>query len=99
MRFNLLLASLGGVLAFPMVAAAPPPSGDILGFTPASSRVQREWENKFRALPSPARMRADMKLLSARPHHVGSPYDKQNAEWILKQFTVSVSTRHSACRR
>jgi N-acetylated-alpha-linked acidic dipeptidase len=87
MRFNLLLASLGGVLALPMVAAAPPPSGDILGFTPASSRVQREWENKFRALPSPARMRADMKLLSARPHHVGSPYDKQNAEWILKQFT------------
>ena len=31
-------------------------------------------------------MRADMKLLSARPHHVGSPYDKQNAQWILKQF-------------
>ncbi|MEO7041314.1 MAG: M28 family metallopeptidase [Gemmatimonadaceae bacterium] len=87
MRFNLLLASLGGVLALPMVAAAPPPSGDILGFTPASSRVQRDWENKFRALPSPARMRADMKLLSARPHHVGSPYDKENAEWILKQFT------------
>lgn len=86
MRFNLLLASLGGVLAFPLVAAAPPPSGDILGFTPASSRIQRDWENKFRALPDPARMRADMKLLSARPHHVGSPYDKQNAEWILKQF-------------
>jgi N-acetylated-alpha-linked acidic dipeptidase len=81
-----LLASLGAVLAFPLVAAAPPPTGDILGFTPASSRVQRDWENKFRALPDPARMRADMKLLSARPHHVGSPYDKQNAEWLLKQF-------------
>jgi len=24
--------------------------------------------------------------LSARPHHVGSPYDKDNAEWILAQF-------------
>ena len=79
------LASLG-VLAVPLVAASPPPSGDILGFTPASSRIQRDWENKFRALPDPARMRADMKLLAARPHHVGSPYDKQNAEWILKQF-------------
>jgi N-acetylated-alpha-linked acidic dipeptidase len=87
MRFLSLpfLASLG-VLAVPLVAASPPPSGDILGFTPASSRIQRDWENKFRALPDPARMRADMKLLSARPHHVGSPYDKQNAEWILKQF-------------
>ena len=81
-----LLASLGGVLAVPLVAAAPPPSADILGFTQASSRIQRDWENKFRALPDPARMRADMKLLSARPHHVGSPYDKANAEWILKQF-------------
>ncbi len=87
MRFFSLpfLASLG-VLAVPLVAASPPPSGDILGFTPASSRIQRDWENKFRALPDPARMRADMKLLAARPHHVGSPYDKQNAEWILKQF-------------
>ncbi|MEO6864760.1 MAG: M28 family metallopeptidase [Gemmatimonadaceae bacterium] len=81
-----LLASLGGVLAVPLVAAAPPPSGDILGFTHASAQVQRGWENKFRALPDPARMRADMKVLSARPHHVGSPYDKENAQWILKQF-------------
>jgi len=31
-------------------------------------------------------MRAAMQLLSARPHHVGSPYDKQNAEWILEQY-------------
>ena len=27
-----------------------------------------------------------MKRLSARPHHVGSPYDKDNAEWILGKF-------------
>ena len=27
-----------------------------------------------------------MKLLSARPHHVGSAYDKQNADWILSKF-------------
>ena len=25
-------------------------------------------------------------LLSAHPHHVGSPYDKQNADWILAKF-------------
>ena len=24
--------------------------------------------------------------MSARPHHVGSPYDKENAEWILAHF-------------
>ena len=27
-----------------------------------------------------------MRRLSARPHHVGSPYDKDNAEWILAHF-------------
>ena len=27
-----------------------------------------------------------MRRLSARPHHVGSPYDKDNAEWMLAQF-------------
>ena len=82
-----LLASLCGVLAVPLVAAAPSPSADILGFTHASAQVERDWENRFRAMPDPARMRADMKILSARPHHVGSPYDRQNAQWLLKQFT------------
>ncbi|MGH2569500.1 MAG: transferrin receptor-like dimerization domain-containing protein, partial [Bacteroidota bacterium] len=27
-----------------------------------------------------------MKRLSARPHHLGSPYDKDNAEWLLATF-------------
>jgi N-acetylated-alpha-linked acidic dipeptidase len=31
-------------------------------------------------------MREYMRQLSARPHHTGSPYDKQNAEWILARF-------------
>ena len=38
-------------------------------------------------------MRDSMQRLSARPHHVGSPYDKQNAEWILAQFKSLGSTR------
>jgi N-acetylated-alpha-linked acidic dipeptidase len=58
----------------------------LYGFTPASSKAEREWENKLRAIPDPKVLRDTMQLLSARPHHVGSPYDKQNAEWILAQF-------------
>jgi len=27
-----------------------------------------------------------MQRLSARPHHVGSPYDKENAEWLAAKF-------------
>ncbi|MGZ3564781.1 MAG: transferrin receptor-like dimerization domain-containing protein [Gemmatimonadaceae bacterium] len=37
-------------------------------------------------MPDGARMKEAMRRLSARPHHVGSPYDKDNAEWILSQF-------------
>jgi|GEM_PF-5067001 len=41
------------------------------GFTKSSSVEQRQWEQKFRALPSPQLMRDYMQRLSARPHHVG----------------------------
>ncbi len=56
------------------------------GYSSQAARAEREWEEKFRAIPSPDRLRDSMKLLSARPHHVGSAYDHQNAEWILGRF-------------
>ena len=65
------------VLAVPstpvVLAQAPPAEGG--------------WDDKFRGLPDPARIKETMRRLSARPHHVGSPYDKENAEWLLAQFT------------
>ena len=65
---------------------AAAPSGPILGFMNANVNGERGWEEKFKAIPSPDKAREYMQLLSARPHHVGSPYDKQNAEWILSKF-------------
>jgi len=56
------------------------------GYSPRSSQSERDWEAKFRAIPDPANLREYMKRMSARPHHVGSPYDKDNAEWILARF-------------
>ena len=56
------------------------------GFTPANSATEREWESKFRVLPSPDNQREYMRRLSARPHNVGTAYDKENAEWILTKF-------------
>ncbi len=60
---------------------------DLRGFTAASAATQVDWENRFRAIPDPARIRAALQHLSARPHHVGSPYGKANAEWLRDQFT------------
>ncbi|HEY2663304.1 MAG TPA: transferrin receptor-like dimerization domain-containing protein, partial [Candidatus Binataceae bacterium] len=58
----------------------------LAGYTSRSSQTERDWEGKFRAIPDPAKLREYMRRLSARPHHVGSPYDKDNAEWILARY-------------
>ena len=74
-----------GVGALSLSPSAPSPE-PLRGFTTESSRVERDWETRFRAIPDPARMRSMMERLSARPHHVGSPYDRANAEWLRDQF-------------
>ena len=45
-----------------------------------------DWESLFRGIPSPERQREYMQRLSARPHHVGSAYDKDNAQWLLTTY-------------
>src|SRR5438270_4923296 len=72
----LLSLTLAGL---PLPGAEAPP---LRGYSAESSRTQQDWETKFRAIPDPAALRSYMQRLSARPHHVGSPYDKDNAEWI-----------------
>jgi len=85
------LALLPSLVAFPVPAAAQDAAASavvapLAGYSAEASAAERDWETKFRALPSPDNMREDMRRLTARPHHVGSPYDKENAEWILAQF-------------
>ena len=58
----------------------------IHGFSSDSATSERAWEAKFKAVPTPERLREYMQRLSARPHHVGTAYDKDNAEWILARF-------------
>ena len=54
---------------------------------PAAAKAQaQDWESRFRSIPNQENLREYMKRLSARPHHLGSPYDKENAEWILAKF-------------
>jgi N-acetylated-alpha-linked acidic dipeptidase len=80
-----LLSSL--LISATGLALAPAPADTPLrGFFPNSVQAERDLEARFKTMPDPARMRAAMQRLSARPHHVGSPYDKDNAEWILNEF-------------
>src|SRR5579862_6324600 len=77
------------LLVFTLILPSTMFAGDdtpLSGYSTRSSQTEREWETKFRGIPEPANLREYMKHLSARPHHVGSPYDKENAEWILARF-------------
>ncbi|MDB4888552.1 MAG: Transferrin receptor domain protein dimerization region [Gemmatimonadetes bacterium] len=86
MIFRLRAFALPVALLLVVPAATHQDDPPLRGFTTANAKIQREWEAKFRAIPDPARMREAMRRLSLRPHHVGSPYDKENAEWLRAQF-------------
>jgi N-acetylated-alpha-linked acidic dipeptidase len=59
----------------------------ILGLsTSALVAQQPSWDQQFREVIQADNIRANMQRLAARPHHVGSPYSKDNAEWMLAQF-------------
>jgi N-acetylated-alpha-linked acidic dipeptidase len=58
----------------------------LMGFSDENSQKQKALEAKFDAALNANNLRESMKHLSARPHHVGSPYDKENAEFIASRF-------------
>ena len=89
MRRFAILAVLGVCCSLIPAAAEIPAAADeepLQGFTRDDSAVERQWEAKFRSIPSPQNQREYMQRLSARPHNVGTAYDKENAEWILSQY-------------
>ncbi len=81
MRLSVAAACMFAVAAYAVDAGRP-----LRGYTPEDSVTEINWEQKFRELPDPDQIRDNMRRLSARPHHVGSPYDKDNAEWLLAQL-------------
>jgi N-acetylated-alpha-linked acidic dipeptidase len=74
------------LFVFALLIPAGADEESLQGFTHASSAAEQQWETKFRAVPNTDNLRENDRRLSAHPHHVGSPYDKDNAEWILAQF-------------
>jgi N-acetylated-alpha-linked acidic dipeptidase len=75
---------LAVALAFLIFPAAPAPA-------PAPvppERPDEAWETRFRAVPSTDSLRSYMRRLSARPHHLGSPYGLANARWMRDRFAA-----------
>src|ERR1022692_477099 len=65
---------------------AAPETSRLAGYASQSSKAERDWEKKLQDGIVPENLRQSMQRLSARPHHVGSPYDRENADWILSKF-------------
>ena len=78
----LLLALLSPIIAQNGTSTDRP----LLGFDRASTAAERALEARFDATLNPNNLRVWLKRLSARPHHLGSPYGKENAEFIASQF-------------
>src|SRR5215467_8060760 len=77
---------LAAIVCFPFLRQTAGDEAPIFGFSAESSHAERQWEEKFKAIPKQENLREYMRRLTARPHNVGSPYDKDNAEWIAAKF-------------
>ncbi len=77
---------LPALLAAAGLSAAPPDEKSMLGFGERAASEQLALEGKFDAQLRADNLRDWMKRLTARPHHVGSPYGKENAEFLAAQF-------------
>ncbi len=71
----------------PAASAASAASAEpLLGFSSAGAKAERELEARFDAALQPADLRAWMQRITSHPHHVGSPWDKANAEFMADLF-------------
>src|SRR6266540_2509415 len=58
----------------------------ILGFSAPAADAERALEARLDAALDPALLGEWMRRLAARPHHVGSPYGRENAEYLAGLF-------------
>ena len=84
---RLVSVLLAGLL---LLGTTPDQNSPLQGFRADSSRSERDWEQKFKAIPTQQNLKDYMQRLAAHPHHVGSRYDKDNAEWLVAKFTIKI---------
>lgn len=74
------------ILATAMLNAQPAVHKALMGFTSAHAAEEFAIESRLDSSLHREDLRARMKQISARPHHIGSPYGKENAEFIASKF-------------
>ena len=78
-------AIVSGLLVV-FAAAASAQERPLRGFTSDQLAEQRGREERFRAVPSPERLRDHLRALSAKPHWAGGPGSREVAEYALREL-------------
>jgi N-acetylated-alpha-linked acidic dipeptidase len=86
LRMRLAKAAAAVCFCLTMVAAQSGPGVPLLGFDREGSDAERTLERQFDSFIKKDDLRDWMRRLSARPHHLGSAYGKENAEFIAGLF-------------
>src|SRR4051812_25536024 len=81
-----IVFALAVFLAATLFAQTQPSELPMLGFSSASAAKERAIEAQFDSSLNKGDLREWLKRLSARPHHLGSAYGKENAEFIASLF-------------
>ena len=82
----LCAATTGGAWLSAQAPGAPPAQTRIRGFSDASSAQESARERDLKALPSAKLAEADFDVMTAEPHHTGSPYEIKLADYVSDQF-------------
>ena len=94
-RFELIVLGLASAGAVWLNAQATPSNaGRIRGFSAAASAAEAARERELKASPSPKIAEADFDVMTAEPHHAGSPYEIKLADYVgdrFKEFGLDVS--------
>jgi N-acetylated-alpha-linked acidic dipeptidase len=79
--------SLGAMFASAQNPTSPP--SRIRGFSAAGSAAEAAREREFQAMPDARAAEADFDVMTAEPHHTGSPYEIKLADYVADRFKAS----------
>ena len=86
--FRATLGLMATLLASTAVLAGTE-EDDLKGFMKDEVVTEKQWEEKFRAIPEPTNLREYMHTITEEPHIAGLPGSKKVAEYILARFKLT----------
>lgn len=74
------------ILLVALWAGVTAQTASIMGFSDEGAKAQKELESKLDSYLKAENLDTWMKYMTARPHHVGSPYDKKVVDYMAEKF-------------